>query len=109
MELVEARDAERAPAIPVVDFAGFGADDPARSAATAAAIRRAFEDVGFLYLRNHGLADGVLAAAFAASRAFFALPLASKEHLRWDTPERSVGYIGLKGQVHDADQPYDLM
>jgi isopenicillin N synthase-like dioxygenase len=95
--------------IPVVDFAGFGADDPARSAATSTAIRRAFEDVGFLYLRNHGVADSVLAAAFAASRTFFALPLATKEHLRWDTPERSVGYIGLKGQVHDADQPYDLM
>ena len=95
--------------IPVVDFAGFGADDPARSAATTTAhparlrgrgiplpaqSRRRRQRPGG---RVRRVADVLRPAA------------ATKEHLRWDTPERSVGYIGLKGQVHDADQPYDLM
>jgi isopenicillin N synthase-like dioxygenase len=105
----EVTTAADASVIPVVDFAGFASGDPARSAATAAAVRRAFEHVGFLYLRNHGVPSPVLESAFAASRSFFALPTATKEQLLWDSPERSVGYIGLKAQIHDADQTYDLM
>jgi len=63
-----------ATAIPVVDFDGFTRGDPARRAATVAALRAALEAYGFLYLRNHGVPAPLLDAMFAQSRAFFGLP-----------------------------------
>jgi isopenicillin N synthase-like dioxygenase len=95
-------------AIPVVDFDGFTGGDPARRAATVAALRAALESYGFLYLRNHGIPDAVLDAMFAQSRAFFALPQEAKDAARSQDPGNTLGYGGLGSQALDEDKPADL-
>lgn len=60
--------------IPVIDFSGFTGCESATREATAGSIRRAFEDFGFLYLRNHGVAQSVIDELFSQGSAFFALP-----------------------------------
>jgi isopenicillin N synthase-like dioxygenase len=95
--------------IPIVDFAGFSSPDPAVRAATAASIRHAFENVGFLYIANHGVPQAVLDRVRAEAEIFFARPLEEKQPLRWEGPGISTGYIGIAGQVHDQTRPYDLM
>jgi len=94
--------------IPIVDFAGFESPDPAVRAATAAAIRRAFEEVGFLYLRNHGVPRPALDAMWAQSRWFFGQPQDYKETVRWPSAASNRGYIPPAGQSLQEDQPHDL-
>jgi isopenicillin N synthase-like dioxygenase len=94
--------------IPVVDFAGFSDDDPARRAATAAAIRAALETYGFLYLRNHGVPAPVVEAVFAQSQVFFHLPQEQKEAVRSKEAGNPLGYGGVGGQALAEDRPGDL-
>jgi isopenicillin N synthase-like dioxygenase len=94
--------------IPVVDFAGFASGDPARRAATCAALRRAFETYGFLYLENHGVPAAVVDAVFDQARTFFALPVAAKEAARPQDPRNTLGYGGLGGQALEDGRPPDL-
>ncbi len=94
--------------IPVVDFAGFGSDDAARQAATAAELRAALEDYGFLYLRHHGVPQAVLDALFAQARAFFALPLAAKQAATPAERANTRGYGGVASQALEEGRPGDL-
>src|SRR5689334_2086547 len=94
--------------IPVVDFAGFGSDDPARRAATAAELRAALEAYGFLYLRHHGVPQAVLDAMFAGARAFFALPLAAKQAAMPAERANTRGYGGVASQALEEGRPGDL-
>lgn len=72
--------------IPLIDLA-----EPFPAA--AAAIERAFREVGFLYVRNHGIAEDLIAGVFEAARRFHALPLAQKQALAVNAWHR--GYIGF--------------
>ncbi len=69
-------------AIPVLDL---GAED------VAARFRRAYGDVGFAYLEGHGVHAGLVAAAFAESERFHALPL--EEKLRLSVNDQHRGYM----------------
>ena len=64
--------------IPIVDFSGVRARDPAASRAAAREIRQACTGVGFLYIANHGVAAEVIDDAAAAARRFFAFPAEQK-------------------------------
>ena len=94
--------------IPVVDFAGFSTSDPAQRAATAGALRAAFESCGFLYLYNHGVPAEVLDAVLAQSRTFFALPPAVKEAARAPKGGGILGYEGVGVQALEKGRPGDL-
>jgi len=65
-------------AIPVIDVAALAGRDRAGWTAVARELRRASSEVGFIYVRNHGVPEAVLARADAAARQFFALPLGQK-------------------------------
>lgn len=73
--------------LPVIDLAN--KDDTA----LAEGFRRACEEVGFAYVVNHGVPDALRAAAFAATRAFHALPAAAKAAVARQ-PGRYRGYVG---------------
>ena len=64
--------------IPIVDFAGVRARDPAALRSAAREIHRACTGVGFFYIAGHGVPSGVIETAAAAARRFFAFPLATK-------------------------------
>jgi isopenicillin N synthase-like dioxygenase len=91
------------PDLPVINFS---ASDGAARPETVRRLRSAARDAGFFYLRNFGVAPERVAAAFARSRAFFALPAACKGALVWDRSNR--GYDGLEAQSFNPGQPGDL-
>ena len=65
--------AKVAPRVPLVDLTGAFEPGPRRDEVVDA-IRQACEDVGFLVITGHGIADEAVSGIDAASRAFFALP-----------------------------------
>jgi isopenicillin N synthase-like dioxygenase len=94
--------------IPVVDFHGFTHGDAASRAATAATLRRAIEEFGFLYLKGHGVPTGVLDALFAQSRWFFAQPPEAKHAVQSPSVANNRGYVPPTGQSLDEGKPFDL-
>ena len=66
-------------ALPVIDMAPlFERGRVAERAAVARAIAAACRDSGFFYVTGHGVAGAIVERLDAASRRFFALPLADK-------------------------------
>ena len=92
--------------IPVVDIAGLVAGDPAASLAAGRAMRAASERIGFFYVASHGVPGPVIDRAFAAARAFFALPEEVKARTKVDANHR--GWIGQGGAKMYAGAKVDL-
>ncbi|WP_277909473.1 2-oxoglutarate and iron-dependent oxygenase domain-containing protein [Komagataeibacter kakiaceti] len=72
--------------LPVISVAGLSAPSRARREEVGAALHVACRDMGFFYCVDHGVPAGLIAAVFAQSRAFFALPEAEKEALTRTVP-----------------------
>ena len=64
--------------IPVIDVAPLLSPDREGWRPVALALLRASSEVGFFYVRNHGVPADVIAAADRAARTFFARPLEEK-------------------------------
>jgi isopenicillin N synthase-like dioxygenase len=64
--------------IPLIDFAGVRARDPAAMRKVASEIHEACTTLGFFYILNHQVPEAVIARAAAAARRFFAFPLELK-------------------------------
>ena len=90
------------PPLPVIDLAGLETGDPQRLAAIAAEIGAACRQVGFFYVINHGISPDMLAAVFAQSHAFFALPITQKRAIALEKIGGNRGYSGL---LHEALDP----
>jgi isopenicillin N synthase-like dioxygenase len=84
--------------LPIIDL-GSSCD---RDGASRTRIGAACRDVGFFYVINHGVDQGLIARAFAQSHAFFALPVADKRKLAIETIRGNRGYSGL---LHEALDP----
>lgn len=65
--------------IPVIDISPLRRADRGALSAVAAEVRKAAEEIGFLYLANHGIDPAVQHRAQAAAQAFFALPDVDKQ------------------------------
>lgn len=92
--------------IPVVDADGVGVD-PVATRRVAAALGEACRGTGFFLVVNHGIAPGRRDGLFAAARAFFALPHASKDAASiWRSPHNR-GYVGLAEEQLDPTRPAD--
>ncbi|KAG8965047.1 hypothetical protein FRC03_001002 [Tulasnella sp. 419] len=94
-------------AIPVVDFSKFldsTADISARKS-TAKEVVDAFKEVGFVYLKNHGIDDRTIDHAFKKSADFFDMPVEKKEALAWRDPRANRGYVqkGRERVTQSAD------
>jgi isopenicillin N synthase-like dioxygenase len=76
---------DRAGALPVIDIAALraaaAAGEPARAAATVAAMRRACTDTGFFYVTGHGVEPAAVAHIFAEAKRFFTQPAALKQRI----------------------------
>src|SRR5215813_13044302 len=86
--------------IPVVDFTGLTCGDIAIRNATAIAMREAFEDFGFIYLKNHSVSQSVVDELFAHGIRFFNLPQTTKAE--------AGGYRGAGLRGLDPNKPADL-
>jgi len=65
-------------AIPVVDLADFTHGNAAQKAAFVDAIGIAYEEVGFVAVKNHGVPDDLIAQQYEHVQQFFSLPLEKK-------------------------------
>ena len=85
--------------IPSLDLADFRSGDPARKARFVQQLGEAYQTIGFVALKNHGLNDTQTTQLYADVQAFFRLPDAAKQ--RYENPELAGqrGYIS-KGKEH---------
>ncbi|GAA5234262.1 isopenicillin N synthase family oxygenase [Verticiella sediminum] len=94
--------------LPVIDVGCLAGGSGRACREAAAAVRRACLDTGFFYVANHGIEAEVIAAQFAASRRFFALPQADKLALDQARSPYKRGYEPPGRQVLDDGSPADL-
>lgn len=85
-------------AIPVLDLGPLLAGEPGALETLAAHLRHAQEEVGFYYVVNHGIAPGLVRAAYRELERFFALPAEKKLQLRGTA--LTTGYIPPKSTVY---------
>lgn len=88
--------------IPVIDFGPYFAGAEGARKALVAQVKAACEDVGFFYIRGHGVPPEVVQACFAASRSFHALPLEAKLALKQDA--NNIGYMPMYGSITASDE-----
>jgi isopenicillin N synthase-like dioxygenase len=94
--------------IPVIDFSAFLTNDTTQQRETAREIYQACHEIGFMYLKNHGVPKPLLEQVFQASKSFFALPIAVKQQLAWSSEFSNRGYVGVERERLDPDKPGDL-
>lgn len=75
--------------IPHVDLAEFTQGTPEQKNSFVQQLGRAYEEVGFVAVKNHGIPDSLIAGLYEYVHNFFALPLEQK--LKYEIP-------GLAGQ-----------
>ncbi|MCK8520595.1 isopenicillin N synthase family oxygenase [Aquimarina sp. D1M17] len=85
--------------IPSVDLADFIADDPSRKQKFVNEIGRAYEEIGFVSLKNHFLNDELVEDLYKEVKAFFALPVATKEKYEIEGLGGQRGYTSF-GKEH---------
>src|SRR4030081_1985806 len=79
--------------IPVIDLGPYLAGRPRAFAATAAALGRALNTVGFFVVVDHGIPQSLIDDTFAEARRFHAQPIDAKLALRLN--EHNNGYMML--------------
>jgi isopenicillin N synthase-like dioxygenase len=67
-----------APSLPLIDLAGFTSGIPEERLNTAKQLVAACQEVGFVYITNHGVPQKDLEEAFAVSEKFYNLPQEDK-------------------------------
>jgi isopenicillin N synthase-like dioxygenase len=72
-------------AIPSVDLAEFLSGDPVRKAAFVQELGKAYEEVGFVAVKNHGVPDELIADLYKYVQEFFSLP--SEQKRKYEIPE----------------------
>jgi isopenicillin N synthase-like dioxygenase len=92
--------------IPVLDLAPWMAGVPGALDSLAASLRYAFEDIGFYFIRGHGVPATLTDAAFVEAARFHALPLEAKMKLERNL--HNVGYLPMRKvtkQITAANRP----
>ncbi|MDX1462959.1 MAG: 2-oxoglutarate and iron-dependent oxygenase domain-containing protein, partial [Marinirhabdus sp.] len=79
--------------IPSVDLADFLSDDPKRKQKFVDEIGSAYEEIGFVSLKNHFLSDELVDDLYKEVKAFFALPLETKRTYEIEGLGGQRGYV----------------
>ena len=85
--------------VPSLDLADFTSGDAERRARFVRQLSEAYQNIGFIALRNHGLSDALTQKLYAATKAFFALPDEVKQQYEVPGLAGQRGYVG-KGKEH---------
>lgn len=94
--------------IPSLDLADFTSGDPARKASFVAALGAAFNNIGFVALKNHGLTPTLQENLYASVKQFFFSEDSLKR--KYDLPGSSGqrGYIGKGRETAKGNTIADL-
>ena len=85
--------------IPSVNLADFLSDDPKRKQKFVNEIGSAYEDIGFVSLKNHFLKEELVDKLYSQIKQFFALPIATKSKYEIPNLGGQRGYISF-GKEH---------
>ncbi|WP_434052942.1 MAG: 2-oxoglutarate and iron-dependent oxygenase domain-containing protein [Roseibium sp.] len=94
--------------LPVIDLAPLAAGTQEGLMAVAAEIGHAAREIGFFYVRNHGVDAALIERVFKASHQLFGQPLDAKMALTRDFFRTNRGYVPMKGENLDPSKPSDL-
>ena len=94
-KLADARTDGRSDELPIIDLAAYRAGEDRALAAAARELDRACRDVGFFFIRNHGVPQGLIDRTFAETRRFHHLPYERKIATPINRDNR--GYMRLGG------------
>ena len=83
--------------IPVLDLAPLRAGEPGALERLGTELRRAYSEVGFMFVRGHGVPERLVEAAFKAAEQFHAQPLEAKMALEFD--HHNTGYLPMRGST----------
>ena len=92
--------------IPVIDLAEFTNDNAFHKTAFVQQLGKAYEDVGFVAVKNHGISDELIADLYKHVQQFFSLPLEQKR--KYEIPELAGqrGYTSFgKEHAKGSDAP----
>jgi len=106
----EAARAERIPfdEIPIVDLALWFSGDEEAKEKVSGRVYKACREVGFLYIRNHGIPDMTVEATFEAAQRFFGMDEEAKRRVHYEKSGGYRGYIPLSGESSDPAARGDL-
>lgn len=79
--------------IPVIDIADYLAGRPGALARCAAELRHAYQDIGFWFLKGHGIPQQLIDRVFAEVARFHAQPMEEKLALKID--QHNIGYLAM--------------
>lgn len=85
--------------IPSVDLAEFTSGNPARKAAFVEQLGKAYEEVGFVAVKNHGIPDQLIADLYRYVQEFFKLPPDAKRNYEIPSLAGQRGYTSF-GKEH---------
>ncbi|CAN5906596.1 2-oxoglutarate and iron-dependent oxygenase domain-containing protein [soil metagenome] len=85
--------------IPSLDLADFLSGDPARKSRFVEELGKAYQTIGFVALRNHGLSDDLTQRLYGSVKEFFGLPDEVKGKYEIPGLAGQRGYVG-KGKEH---------
>ena len=93
-------------AIPSVDLAEFLSGDEKRKNAFVQSLGKAYEEVGFVAVKNHGVPDELIADLYRYVQEFFSLPLDKKKHYEIPGLAGQRGYTSFgKEHAKGSDAP----
>lgn len=94
--------------IPVVDLAEFLSGDPAKKASFIQALGSAYETVGFVAVKNHGIPDSLIAKQYEYVQQFFSLPLEKKLNYEIEGLAGQRGYTSFGREHAKGSEAADL-
>ncbi|KAM5540878.1 hypothetical protein V8D89_005522 [Ganoderma adspersum] len=94
--------------IPIINLANARSHDPSVRKALAEEIRDACINVGFFYVKNHGISEVAISGALNAAKQFFALPSSTKMELDIHKSSNFKGYTALLGENTNPENRGDL-
>lgn len=86
-------------AVPSLDLADFTSGDPVRKKQFVERLGEAYNNIGFVAIKNHGLSDELVENLYKAVKAFFALPEEVKKKYEIEGLAGQRGYTG-KNKEH---------
>ncbi len=93
-------------AIPSVDLAEFLSGDPVKKAGFVQQLGKAYEEVGFVAVKNHGVPDELIADLYNYVQQFFSLPLEQKKNYEDPVLAGQRGYTSFgKEHAKGSDAP----
>jgi isopenicillin N synthase-like dioxygenase len=94
--------------VPLIDLEPYFTGDAAARRAVGTKLARACEQVGFLYLANHGIEQDLIDRTLEVAREFFHRPDAEKRALHLNVTANHRGYIGPFEVTPDTSKPNDV-